>query len=105
MRIHPMKTSRRTEGEIKADAGIILDRLESSLARAQDGLAIVDAADLAAAIDALRGLVGDVIDRHRVKFGRMEVLAPDPFGIPEDPSSSEETRAKAGQGSLSLCSC
>ena len=33
-------------------------------------LAVVDAADLAAAIDALHGLMGDVIDRRRAKFIR-----------------------------------
>ena len=60
----------RTESAIKADARAIVDRLEAALQREQDGLAVVDAADLAAAIDALHGLMGDVIDRRRVKINR-----------------------------------
>ena len=60
----------RTECAINADARAILDRLEASLQREQDGLAVVDAADLAAAIDALHELMGDVIDRIRVKLNR-----------------------------------
>ena len=60
----------RTESAINADARAILDRLEDALEREQDGLAVVDAADLAAAIDALHGLMGDVIDRRRAKFIR-----------------------------------
>ena len=60
----------RTECAINADARAILDRLEAALQREQDGLAVVDAADLAAAIDALHGLMGDVIDRRRVKLNR-----------------------------------
>lgn len=61
----------RTESAINADARAILDRLETALQREQDGLAVVDAADLAAAIDVLHGLMGDVIDRRRVKFNPM----------------------------------
>jgi hypothetical protein len=60
----------RTESAINADARAIVDRREAALRREQDGLAVVDAADLAAAIDALHGLMGDVIDRRRVKFNR-----------------------------------
>ena len=60
--------SMRIEVEINTDAQVILDRLESALERARGGLAIVDAADLAAAIEALRGVLGDVVDRHRVKI-------------------------------------
>ncbi len=60
----------RTECAINADARAILDRLEAALQREQDGLAVVDATDVAAAIDALQGLMGDVIDRDRVKFNR-----------------------------------
>ncbi len=60
----------RTESAINADARAIVDRLEAALQREQDGLAVVEAADLAAAIDALHGLMGDAIDRRRVKFNR-----------------------------------
>ena len=61
----------RTECSINADAQAILDRLETALERERDGLAVVDAADLAAAIEAIRGLVGSsATDRRRVKFDR-----------------------------------
>ena len=62
----------RTECSINADAQAgSLDRLETALERERDGLAVVDAADLAAAIEAIRGLVGSsATDRRRVKFDR-----------------------------------
>lgn len=62
----------RTQCTIHADAQAILERLENALERELDGLAVVDAADLAAAIDALRGLVGGTIDRRRVKVARTD---------------------------------
>ena len=58
----------RTECAVNADAQAILERLENALERESDGFAVVDAADLAAAINALRGLVGGTIDRRRVKI-------------------------------------
>ena len=61
----------RTEGAKNASARAMLNRLQNALERERDGIAVVDAADLAAAVDALRGLVvGDSIDRRRVKFPR-----------------------------------